>query len=91
MQRFRLPGLVDVIEKGRRSQDHEEDSAHVFKGLDAQVFDIHARFLVETLGMLNLGAAAPGDKYGLGFRRRLDRAISEQTNVPIQVRVMNRQ
>ena len=57
----------------------------MFKCLNAQVFDIHAGFLVEAIGVLNLGTTAPRDKHGLGLRRRLDRAISKQANVPIQV------
>jgi len=77
MKRFRLPSLVEMIEKRGSRQDHQKDAPHVVEGVNPQIFDIQARFLVKAIGMFNVRAIAPSDKNGLGIIEGYERAIGE--------------
>ena len=89
MQGFRLPGLVQMIQEGRGSQDHEKDAAHVLQGLYTQVFDIPSGFLVKPISLLNVGAVAPGEENSLSLVRAGNGALGQQSDVTVQVRVVN--
>lgn len=69
--------MVEMVEKGSCSQDHEKDTAHGLKSVNAEVFDIETGLLVEAVGMLNLRATTPGDKHGLSLVARADGTSGE--------------
>src|SRR5438876_194870 len=91
MEGFGLPGLVEMVQESGGGQDHQENTTHVFKGVNAQVFDIQASLLVQAVSMLDVGAETPGDKNGLGIGRGEDGSVGEQAEVAVKVRVMNSQ
>ena len=51
--------LVEVENELSRQQDEDEDAAHPFESVDAQVFDIQALLLVKAIAMFDSSAQAP--------------------------------
>lgn len=89
MEGFGLPGMVKMIQKGSSNQDHDKHTPHPFEGLHTEVFHIESGFLVKAVGMLNMGPTAPGDKSGLCIVSSKQRAVGEQANIAVKIRVMD--
>ena len=89
MESFWLPGLVEVVKESSRNQDHQEDAPHGFESMNTEVFNVETGFLVETVGMLNVRAIAPGDEDGLSNLGGADGVIGEQAEVTVEVRAVN--
>ena len=63
------PGVSDMVHEESRKQDQDEDTAHTFQRLHPHVFDIQALFLIEAIGVCDLGPIARLSVHSLGSDR----------------------
>lgn len=75
------PCVSDVVHKQGSKQDEHEDPPHALQGLHPHVLDIQAIFLVEAVGVFDLGSVSPFSVYGSGVSGGVNGHIGEQDYV----------